>query len=123
MNMPKSYSNRNILNMFYLYGLCKRIISQNCQIFNEKYPHLVPINSTKVRRIDSNFLQFTNQEPQCRKNRLVVNEAANERIRVNDCHAYRQALIRRAFHDLGFFIHPFKEFKKMLLLNYRNFVK
>lgn len=52
------YSNRDILNLFYIHGECNRITERTCRRFNETYPHLPIMNKAKFKRMEENFIQF-----------------------------------------------------------------
>lgn len=55
LNMANSYTNEEILKLFYIHGECNRIINRTCRTFNDHYPDLVPMNKKKFNRIENNF--------------------------------------------------------------------
>ncbi|CAH1113138.1 unnamed protein product [Psylliodes chrysocephalus] len=63
MENIEEYTNQDILNLFYIHGECNRIKSRTCRMFNERYPHLPPMNRQKFDRIDANFLNNFKQNP------------------------------------------------------------
>lgn len=54
----EEYSNADILNLFYIHGECYKVLERTCRVFNERYPHLPPMNKTKFKRIETNFSRF-----------------------------------------------------------------
>jgi hypothetical protein len=40
------YTNSDILNLFYIHSECEKFLQRTCRLFNERYPHLPPINKT-----------------------------------------------------------------------------
>lgn len=51
-----TYTNRDILNMFYTYGECGKILERTVRTFNERYPHLTPLTKLKFRKIEKTFI-------------------------------------------------------------------
>lgn len=42
-----TYTNRDILNMFYTYGECGKILERTVRTFNEKYPYLTQVSKDR----------------------------------------------------------------------------
>ena len=49
-----SYSNADILNLFYIHGECQRIVKRTCRRFDALFPNLPPMNPRKFLRFEGN---------------------------------------------------------------------
>ena len=81
------YSNKDILNLFYIHGESLQIIGRTCRVFNEGYPHLPPMNKTKFKPIESNFIRFGIQVKKTVP-RPITGDEENEIVVLGYFHAY-----------------------------------
>lgn len=77
-NNNDNYSNRDVLNLFFIHGECNKILDRTCRTFNERYPNLPHMTKKKFRKIESNFLRFGNALTKKNVQKLVTNNEQNE---------------------------------------------
>lgn len=53
--MANNYSNADILNMFYTYGECERVLERTVRVFNMRNPHLMPLTKRRFRKFERKF--------------------------------------------------------------------
>lgn len=97
----QDYSHMDILNLFYIHRECHKVIARTCRVFNERHPHLTPMNKWKFRRIESNFLQYGRVKATRNRTKTVTEEEDNE-INVLAYFTFNpHGSIRSAIEDLG----------------------
>lgn len=95
------YSNMDILNLFYIHGECLRIVGRTCRTFNDRYPHLPPMNKNKFKRIESNFLHYGKAKCTGLRQKPITGEEVNEINVLAYFNAHPSGSIRSAVQDLG----------------------
>lgn len=101
MENIEEYTNQDILNLFYIHGECNQIKSRTCRMFNERYPHLPPMNRQKFDRIEANFLNNFKQNPGRNRQHYVRDEEVNLINVLGYFTAYPHASIRMAQDNLN----------------------
>lgn len=97
----ENYTNGDILNLFYIYGECNRVLDRACAAFNNRYPHLRPITKKSFRRIQNNFISTGTI---IRKKNVPSNVTDNQDAQIDVMayfNAYPNSSIRAASSDLG----------------------
>lgn len=97
----EEYTNADILNLFYIHGECYKILERTCRVFNERHPHLPPMNKTKFRRIETNFLQFGKVSATKNVPKRVTNDEGNVISTLAYFNAFPQSSTTSAEKDLG----------------------
>lgn len=95
-----NYSNRDILNLFYIHGESLQIIDRTCRLFNERYPHLPAMNKTKLKRIESSFIRFGIQVKKTVP-KPITGDDGNEIVVLGYFHAHPTSSIPAASADVG----------------------
>ena len=96
------YSNRDIFELFVIFGEANRIVNRTCQIFNARYHHLEPMTKTKFNRIQRTFIRTGQPYVQKRNKQKPVTEIEENEVNVLAYfHATPQNSISSASNDLG----------------------
>lgn len=101
MEIQNIYSNNDILNLFYIHGECSKVVDRTVRTFNERFPHLPPMNKTKFKRIQSNFLRFGKVTCSRRKSKPVTGKEENQEMVLAYFHANPESSIPAASQDIG----------------------
>lgn len=100
-NRNNVYTNQEILNLFFIHGKCDKVISRTCRMFNENYPHLPPMTTSKFRRIEENFLRFGRIGYISNRPKHAVDNEEGEVNTLAYFEANPNASLRAAEKDLG----------------------
>lgn len=96
-----NYSFTDIFNLFLIHGECNKVSERTCRMFNEKYPHLSPMNKTKLKRLQTKFVQFGQVKPKKSRRSIITDEEENIINVLGYFNAYPRSSIRAASRDLG----------------------
>ena len=96
-----NYSNADILNLFYIYGECDRVLVRTCVTFNERYPHLRRMTKSKFRKMERNFIANGNVNTQRNVQYPVTNDEENEINVIAYFTAFPNSSVRAAEYELG----------------------
>lgn len=99
--MASSYSNEQILNLFFIHGECNKIISRTCRKFNELYPDSSGMNEKKFNRIKINFKNYGNIKKPKNKFKPITGNEENKINVLAYFYAFPHASIYSAVKDLG----------------------
>lgn len=96
-----NYTNEVIFDLFVLHGRCDGITDRTCRVFNLKYPHLMPMNRYKFKRLQKKFVRTGNMHPPRDKVKFVTENEDNQINVLGYFAATPRTSIRAAVNDLG----------------------
>lgn len=101
MENIESYSNNDLLNLFYTHGECGRVVRRTCRLFNERYPHLPRMTPGKFTRFEARFIATGNVTPTRSHLKPIINNEDNEVNVLAYFQINRRSSTRAAELDLG----------------------